>query len=132
MWYKKKHVLPALIVPGPNKPKNLDSFMFQGFHHVSALQRENSGAGLRVWDAINTEIINSHVIVILAGADAVGLTELDGRVGHHGAHGCRIGCGMQYFTLPHTIRTNSNLSPSKKKKKQDVRFLVILSHSESF
>ena len=36
--YKKKHVLPAVIVPGPNKPKNPDSFLFQTFHHVSAIQ----------------------------------------------------------------------------------------------
>ena len=28
-------------------------------------------------------------------ADAVGLTELDGRVGHHGAQGCRVGCPMK-------------------------------------
>jgi len=25
MHYKKKHVLPALVIPGPNKPKNLDT-----------------------------------------------------------------------------------------------------------
>lgn len=93
--YKKKHVLPALVVPGPNKPKNLDSFMFRAFHHVSALQRENGRAGLRVWDAINVKTINSRVIFLLGGADAVALTELDGRVGHHGAYGCRIGCYMK-------------------------------------
>ena len=59
---------------------------------------------------------------------------------------------VQYFTLPHTIRAdlsspsrsqrngrnpsgirvNSDLSLSKKKKKHDVRFLAIPSHSESF
>ena len=50
--YKKRRVLPALIVPGPNKPKNIDSFLFRSFYHVSALQRENNGAGLRVWDAL--------------------------------------------------------------------------------
>jgi hypothetical protein len=49
--YKMKRVLPALIIPGPNKPKNLDSFMFRSFHHLSALQRENGGSGLSVWDA---------------------------------------------------------------------------------
>lgn len=67
---KKKHVLPALAVPGPNKPKNLDSFMFRSFHHVSALQRENGGADLRVWDAINRETVNSRIIFLLGGADA--------------------------------------------------------------
>ena len=44
--YKKKHVLPALVIPGPNKPKNIDSFVYRSFHHLSALQRENEGNGL--------------------------------------------------------------------------------------
>ncbi|KAM6492149.1 hypothetical protein JOM56_011873, partial [Amanita muscaria] len=37
----------------------------------------------------------ARVFFILATADAVGLTELDGRVGHHGAQGCRMGCDMK-------------------------------------
>jgi hypothetical protein len=93
--YKKKHVLPALIVPGPSKPKNLDSFLFQSYHHVSALQRENNGEGLRVWDGLKEQTVNSRVVVILNTADAVALTELDGRVGHHGAQDCRLGCDMK-------------------------------------
>ena len=36
--YKKKHVLPSIVIPGPNKPKNSDSFTFQSFHHISACQ----------------------------------------------------------------------------------------------
>lgn len=35
--YKKKYVLPGVIIPGPRKPKNLDSFLFPGFHHLAAL-----------------------------------------------------------------------------------------------
>ncbi|KIK07040.1 hypothetical protein K443DRAFT_25755, partial [Laccaria amethystina LaAM-08-1] len=93
--YKKKCVLPAVVVPGPNKPKNPDSFLFQSFHHVSALQRENNGVGLHVWDGLKEETVNSRVIVILNTANAVALTELDGRVGHHGAQGCRLGCDMK-------------------------------------
>jgi hypothetical protein len=93
--YKKIRILPAFTVPGPNKPKNLDSYTFRSFHHVSALQRENNEEGLRVWDGIKKQTVNSRVIVILNTADAVALTELDGRVGHHGAQGCRLGCDMK-------------------------------------
>lgn len=32
---------------------------------------------------------------MFSNADAVGLPELDGRVGHHGAQGCRLGCDMK-------------------------------------
>ncbi|KIK25411.1 hypothetical protein PISMIDRAFT_9618 [Pisolithus microcarpus 441] len=45
--YKKKHVLPGAIIPGPRKPKIIDSFLFPGLHHLSAVQHE----GLRIWDA---------------------------------------------------------------------------------
>jgi hypothetical protein len=93
--YKKKRILPAYITPGPNKPKILDSFSFRSFHHVSAIQRENNGAGIRIWDGLKEETINSRVVVLLNTADAVALTELDGRVGHHGAQGCRLGCDMK-------------------------------------
>jgi hypothetical protein len=44
--YKKKHILPALVIPGPNKPKNIDSFTYRSFYHLSALQHENDWKGL--------------------------------------------------------------------------------------
>ncbi|KAF8962354.1 hypothetical protein BDZ97DRAFT_1614279, partial [Flammula alnicola] len=92
---RSKRVLPALIVPGPNKPKHIDSFLFRGFHHLSAIQRENNGAGIRVFDAVKKAVVSSRTILWAATADAVGLTEIDGRVGHHGCHGCRKGCEMK-------------------------------------
>jgi hypothetical protein len=44
--YKKKHVFIGGFIPGPNNPKNTDSFLFPGLQHLAALQRE----GLVVWD----------------------------------------------------------------------------------
>ena len=93
--YQKRRVLPGTIIPGPNKPKITDSYLYRGLHHLSALQRENNGAGLRMWDAATSRIIQSRIILALSTADAVGITELDGRVGHHGARGCRLGCRMK-------------------------------------
>jgi hypothetical protein len=93
--YKKKHILPALIIPGPSKPKILDSFLFRSLHHLSAIQRANNGAGLRVWDHSKEKVVLSRIINLLDLADAIALAELDGRVGHHGAQGCRLGCDMK-------------------------------------
>ncbi|KIK21600.1 hypothetical protein PISMIDRAFT_103894, partial [Pisolithus microcarpus 441] len=45
--YRKLHVQPGGFIPGPNKPKHLDSFLFLGMHHLSALQAE----GLPIWNA---------------------------------------------------------------------------------
>jgi hypothetical protein len=36
--YKKKYVLPGGFMLGPHKPKNLDSFLFPGLHHLATLQ----------------------------------------------------------------------------------------------
>ncbi|PBK58176.1 hypothetical protein ARMSODRAFT_843831, partial [Armillaria solidipes] len=44
--YKKDFVLPGIVIPGPNNPKHLDSFIFPSLHHVGALQNH----GLHVWD----------------------------------------------------------------------------------
>ncbi|KIN96966.1 hypothetical protein M404DRAFT_161850, partial [Pisolithus tinctorius Marx 270] len=45
--YKKVHICPGGFILGPNKPKNIDSFLFVGLHHLAALQRK----GLCIWDA---------------------------------------------------------------------------------
>jgi len=86
--YQKKRVLPGTVIPGPNKPKITDSYLYCGLHHLSALQHENNGAGLHMWDAATSKIINSRIILALSTADAVGITELDGHVGHHSTRGC--------------------------------------------
>lgn len=93
--YKQEYVPMNFTVPGPNKPKHLDSFMFRGLHHLSALQHENNGRGLRVWDAEKNETYDSRVIFALAEADFVALKDLEGSTGHHGAHACQLGCPMQ-------------------------------------
>jgi len=35
--YQKQHILPGTIIPGPNKPKIVDSYLYHGLHHLSAL-----------------------------------------------------------------------------------------------
>ncbi|KAG6825661.1 hypothetical protein H0H92_002921, partial [Tricholoma furcatifolium] len=50
--YKINAVRPAFTIPGPNKPKNLDSFFFTTLAHVSALQKE----GFCLWDVSKNKI----------------------------------------------------------------------------
>ena len=51
--YKKTAVLFSAVIPGPNKPKLLELFLFPGLHHLSAIQRE----GLLIWDASTRSFI---------------------------------------------------------------------------
>lgn len=82
--YKKKYVLPGGFIPGPNKPKNTDSFLFPGLYHLSALQHE----GLQIWDGSTNQTFISRLFVGLNTADGPGMAYLNGLVGHHGKFGC--------------------------------------------
>ena len=57
--YKIRNVLPGGVIPSPEAPDDLDSFIFPGLAHLSALQQE----GLPIWDAYNREraVTNSNI-----------------------------------------------------------------------
>lgn len=89
--YKKARVMPSFFIGGPNKPKHVDSFMYPSVHHLSALQRDN----FCVWNAATNRVYRSRPFLLLETADGPGLTYLNGLVGHHGAYGCRLHCGLK-------------------------------------
>ena len=88
--YKKVHICPGGFIPGPNKPKNIDSFLFVGLHHIAALQRE----GLRIWDASKDCVFQSDLYLLFTTADGPGLVCWDGMVGHSGKNSCHLYCPM--------------------------------------
>ena len=88
--YKKKHVLLGAIIPGPKKPKIIDSFLFPGLHHLSTVQRE----GLHIWDASQDREFISQLFLFLACADGPGLLTLSNFVRHQGKNGCRMLCPL--------------------------------------
>ena len=88
--YKIRNIIPGGIIPGPKNPKHLDSFLFPGLAHVSAVQKD----GMRIWDGYERTAALCYLIIFLILADAVAMAELSGSVGHHGKKGCRILCGL--------------------------------------
>ncbi|EGN91266.1 hypothetical protein SERLA73DRAFT_29518, partial [Serpula lacrymans var. lacrymans S7.3] len=88
--YQKIYVRPGGFIPGPNKPKNLDSFQCVGMHHISTLQKE----GLNIWDANRNIVFCLDIYLLFPTADGLGLVYWDGMVGHSGKNGCRIYCGI--------------------------------------
>ncbi|KAG9225406.1 hypothetical protein CCMSSC00406_0006207 [Pleurotus cornucopiae] len=86
--YKKVHVSPGIVIAGPDKPQNLDSFLFPTFYHVAALQLE----GLQIWDADLNATFISNLFLLFGIADGPGLALHNGLVGHKGHHGCRLHC----------------------------------------
>lgn len=88
--YKKKYVAPGAFIPGPHKPKHIESFLLPGLQHLSALQKE----GLQIWDANRNETFTSYPFLLLATADGPAMADMNGLVGHHGKAGCRQYCGL--------------------------------------
>ncbi|KAH9851446.1 hypothetical protein C2E23DRAFT_869376 [Lenzites betulinus] len=79
--YKKVYILPGAIIPGPNHPGVIDSFLFPGFYHVSALMRE----GLTAFNAALNRRILSHLFLALGLSDGPGMAMFNG---------CRAMCGL--------------------------------------
>ena len=88
--YKVRNILPGGVIPGPEAPSNIESFLFPGLAHLSAIQKE----GLGIWDAYHQRAVLSFVFLLLVLADAVAMALLSGSVGHHGRKGCRLLCGF--------------------------------------
>lgn len=88
--YKKLYVLPGAIIPGPNHPQIIESFLFPGLYHISALMRE----GLTVYNASLRSREVSWLFFAIGTADGPGMAMWEGTVGHHGNLGCRVICGL--------------------------------------
>lgn len=89
--YKRKHILIGAVIPGPNKPKNVDSYLLPGLRHISALQKQ----GFRVWNAHKNETVTSWPYVAFGTADTPGAVYLNGLAGHHAVFPCRLACHAQ-------------------------------------
>ncbi|KAF9227472.1 hypothetical protein BS17DRAFT_467106 [Gyrodon lividus] len=63
--YKKEHTLPGIVIPGPNKPKNIDSFLFPGFHHVAMIMKE----GLLKYDAAQCKWCTLNLFIAIGTSD---------------------------------------------------------------
>ena len=86
--YKKWHILPGGFIPGPNKSKNLNLFLFPGLHHVCVLQSE----GLHIWDTFQDQRFISQLFLALNMADGPAMAYLNSLIGHHGKFGCCLYC----------------------------------------
>ncbi|KAJ8516333.1 hypothetical protein ONZ45_g6338 [Pleurotus djamor] len=89
--YKVKDVLPAGSIPGPESPKNIDSFLFPSLYHLSTIQNDG---GLRIWDGGKREISTTRLQLLFVTADSVALAKAAHWVGHLGKFACRIVCGL--------------------------------------
>lgn len=84
------------MIPGPNHPKDLDSFLFPGLFHVSALMNDR----LKIWNAATKTTSLVHVFLALVLADGPAMAAMSGMVGHTGRRGCRLYCPLIWRRKP--------------------------------
>ena len=89
--YKKCFIIPGAIIPGPNKPGDIDSFLFPSLYHVASLQHKR----LWIYDAlVDSYIPHSKPLIVFATADSLGSAAMSGMVGHSEKYGCHLYCNM--------------------------------------
>jgi len=88
--YKKRLVIPAGFIPGPEKMKDGDSFLYPVLYHISALQNE----GLQIWDALTQTHLSCLTLFVFVTADGPAMAMVSGMVGHSGKYGCCLYCGL--------------------------------------
>lgn len=89
--YKKRFVIPAAVIPGPSKPKLMDSFLFVSLHHLAAIQQD----GLAIWSPLKPSIVKNKPWLLIGGGDTPGAALLSRFVTHTGAKGCRRRCPVK-------------------------------------
>lgn len=90
MCYKKAFVIPGAIVPGLQKPWDINSFMFPFLYHIAALQHE----GLAIYNTSLDTLVQSCPLVVFRTAVSPGNAFMSGKVGHSGRIGCQLYCEM--------------------------------------
>jgi len=88
--YQKKFVIPAGFIPGLEKMKDGDSFIYPVLYHISALQNQ----GLRIWDASTQSYIPHSIPFLFVTADGPAMAMISGMVGHSRKFGCHVYCAL--------------------------------------
>lgn len=86
--YKKRFVIPVTVIPGPHKPKHIESFLFPTLHHLAALQND----GLKIWNCLTYKVVICRPWLFATGADAPGSAQVSRIVPPNGVLGCRYRC----------------------------------------
>jgi hypothetical protein len=97
--YKKTEAMPAFVVPGPEKVKHPDSFMYPSWREVRILMDH----GLKIRNGalpVPNQLQTSHLHLLLTLADAVAMAQILGTVGHIGDRSCRENCPTKGRLMP--------------------------------
>ncbi|KAF7346287.1 hypothetical protein MSAN_01855900 [Mycena sanguinolenta] len=92
-------ILALGVIPGPNKPKDSDSFLYPLFQELLCL-----AASVRTFDILTGEIFSLQVYLILVFSDIPAVSMFMQMKGHNGFSPCRM-CKIISLWIPNSQNT---------------------------
>jgi hypothetical protein len=114
--YKTNNTIVPFIIPGPNNPGNLESFMYPLFVDMA-----KASEGIWMWDAVDSSYFVQHSYICMILGDMLGSAKMSGMAGHTGFHGDRFSMvsgacssttsGSKYVYYPVSPPQNDTYNP---------------------
>jgi hypothetical protein len=132
--FLRGNYLPLGIVPGPNKPRDFDSFLWPMVEELLQLE-----AGVTAFDAISRDYFTLRAYLIVVFGDIPAMSMLMQMKGHNGfapcrmcnIHGVAIPCGHKTYYVPLNRSSHPDIrSNSSSIHEYDPRNLPLRSHEE--
>jgi hypothetical protein len=117
--FLKEYIFYLGLVPGPNKPKDMDSFLWPTIQELLTL-----AAGVRAFDTLESVIFALHAYLIIVFGDIPAISMIMKMKGHNGFSPCRtckitgvlMGAKTYYVPLDRSKHPDVRCSPTAIKK----------------
>ena len=126
-----KNIIPISVVPGPKKPKDIDSFLYPLLEELLKLSD-----GVRAFDSRTRKLFCLRAFLILAFGDIPAMSFLMKMKGHNGVSSCRS-CNIRGLRVPNVDGTahyvpldRSSHPEAEQPLKYDPRRLPMRTHDE--
>jgi hypothetical protein len=118
--FLEENVLFLGVIPGPNKPKDFDSFLWPLIEELLVLE----GPGVDAWDAVARETFRLHAHLLLVFGDIPAVSMAMRMKGHNGFSPCRY-CeikGVKNSDGPYYVPLDRSNHPSSRAPGQTLRY----------
>jgi hypothetical protein len=99
------HIMCVGVIPGPRKPKDLDSFLWPLICEFLDLAE-----GIRAYDGVRGELFKMHAYLILGTGDMPAVASLMRMLGHNAICACRM-CTIIGIRIPNKPKVTSHYVP---------------------
>lgn len=83
--YKSENVIINFATPGPNSPRDIESFIRPLFEEMA-----QGSEGIWIWDALDSAYILIKACIAIGAGDMLGSAKINGMAGHAAIHGDRF------------------------------------------